>query len=427
MLHFALLSTFLWMLVEGHHLHQTFVNVFSQRRAQEGRQLAVYCGAAYGVPAVWVLLLVLLWPAAYERDDGFCFLSKQTGAIWFFLGPALVVITLNIYVLVQVSREVWDIGVMRPAASDSRTSEIIAKAKRAAKSSLAFGSILGITWVFGLLSLIMPSSVAFHYLFAVCNALGGLWIFGFHLLMDPEVGKRARRSTFGALLGPGKGKRKTKDNFLVVRRRKGGTLDKDIPHDLTTTWSGTDADRSSVPSAGASHLQGSVETAETHVSPSDRPAPGSLMLPVSRLPKAVVNPVMEHGAMALQDLTLPVYVHPPSEERGDWAADPEQRVARSATMETLWDPEEKLARTASAEVRAHHVVVQEGEAGLPKLSSLSEPVETAFNVPDAAPAAADAVFAALQARVTQGAHAEVAEVTEADPAAGDADDDWAPH
>lgn len=156
MLHFALLSTFLWMLVEGHHLHQTFVNVFSQRRAREGRQLVVYCCVAYGVPAAWVLLLALLWPEAYKRDDGFCFLSKQNGAIWFFLGPALVVIGLNIYVLVQVAREVWGIGVARPTASASPTAVIVAKTKRAAKSSLAFGSILGITWIFGLLSLVSP-------------------------------------------------------------------------------------------------------------------------------------------------------------------------------------------------------------------------------------------------------------------------------
>ena len=155
-LHFALLSTFLWMLAEGHHLHQTFVNVFSQRRTQEGRQIAVYCSVAYGGPAIEVLLLGFLWPAGYERDDGLCFLSMQKGAIWFFLGPALTVIALNVYVLVQVSREVWNLGVLD--RSDSRTAEIITKTKRAFKSSLAFGSILGITWVFGLLSLVVPDS-----------------------------------------------------------------------------------------------------------------------------------------------------------------------------------------------------------------------------------------------------------------------------
>jgi len=254
-LHFALLSTFLWMLAEGHHLHQTFVNVFSQRRAQEGRELAVYCSVAYGGPAVEVMLLLFLWPAAYERDDGICFLSKGKGAIWFFLGPALAVIALNVYVLVQVSREVWGLGVLN--RSDSQTTEIIAKAKRAFKSSLAFGSILGITWVFGLLSLVVPSSVAFHYTFAVCNALGGLWILGFHLLMDPEVGKKVRMSSLGAMLGSDNGKKKPKKHHVVVIRRKKGSVK------FNGSWSGTGTgtDRS-VSSEGAPQ-RGSVASAET--------------------------------------------------------------------------------------------------------------------------------------------------------------------
>ena len=234
-LHFALLSTFLWMLAEGHHLHQTFVNVFSQRRAQEGRQIAVYCSVAYGGPVVEVLLLVFMWPAAYERDDGLCFLSKETGAIWFFLGPALTVIVLNVYVLVQVSREVWGLGVLDQ--SDSRTAEIITKTKRAFKSSLAFGSILGITWVFGLLSLVVPDSVAFHYIFALCNALGGLHIFCFHLLKDPAVRNKVRTSTLGAMLGaansPVNGKRKPKKQHVVVVRRKKG------PVKFNGAWGGT--------------------------------------------------------------------------------------------------------------------------------------------------------------------------------------------
>jgi hypothetical protein len=174
------------------------------------------------------LLLVFLWPAAYERDDGLCFLSKQHGAIWFFLGPALIVIGCNIYVLVQVSREVWHLRVDR---SNSRAAEIIAKSKRAFKSSLAFGSILGITWVFGLLSLVVPDLLAFHYIFAFCNALGGLWIFCFHLLKDPEFRKRARASHLGAMLGSGNRNRKPQKN-RVVRRKKG-------PVQSNGVWGGT--------------------------------------------------------------------------------------------------------------------------------------------------------------------------------------------
>ena len=208
-LHFALLSTFFWMLVEGRHLFMTFVNVFKDHRSDEWRQLKVYSGLAYGVPALEVMVLACGWPAAYKRDDGFCFLSKQDGAVWAFFGPALVVIVLNMYVLVMVLRVVWDLS-PSPSAHDSTTDEIITKAKRAFKSSMVFGSILGVTWALGLLSLVVPSSLAYHYSFAVFNALGGLWIFGFHLLMDPEVGAAYREQTM-ACMASVKGK--------VTRRR----------------------------------------------------------------------------------------------------------------------------------------------------------------------------------------------------------------
>jgi len=277
-LHFALLSTFLWMLVEGRHLHQTFVNVFSQRRAQEGRQLALYCSVAYGAPAFEVLLLVLVWPAAYERDYGLCFLSKNEGAIWFFLGPALLVIALNAYVLVQVSREVWGIGVVNK--SDSSTAEIIGKTKRAAKASLVFGSILGITWVFGLLSLVVPDSLVFNYFFAICNALGGLWIFAFHLLKDPEASKKLRSSVLGVFMGSSNGKKKPQKQYVnVVRRKKGSVETK-----FTGAWSGPGTGTDSPVSTGGTLPMGSSlsvpgpETAEAGLAeaslkPASPPAP----------------------------------------------------------------------------------------------------------------------------------------------------------
>ena len=210
-LHFALLSTFFWMLVEGRHLYMTFVNVFKEHRFDEWRQLKMYSGVAYGVPALEVLVLACGWPTLYTRYDGFCFLSKQDGAIWAFFGPALVVIAHNIYVLVMVSREVWDLA-PRSGAHASTTDEVINKAKQAFKSSIVFGSILGVTWVIGLLSLVVPSSLAYNYSFAVLNALGGVWIFWFHLLMDPAVGAAYRD------------RKMTRRASVVMRRRdmKGG-------------------------------------------------------------------------------------------------------------------------------------------------------------------------------------------------------------
>ena len=187
-LHFTLLTTFLWMLVEGHMLHKTFVNVFGHRRLDEQKAMQQYMGLAYGLPLLEVLIVYFTWPAAYERDDGACFLAKENNAMWLFVGPALVVIVLNIYALVQISRVINEMPAV--GLRDSATTETIAKAKRAFKSALMFGSVMGITWALGLLSFFASSNLAFHYTFAVLNALGGVWIFYFHLAMDPEVKKK---------------------------------------------------------------------------------------------------------------------------------------------------------------------------------------------------------------------------------------------
>ena len=166
----------------------TFANVFGHRRQDESKALRWYMATAYGLPLIEVLVAYFAWPAAYDRDDGVCFLAKKNNAMWLFVGPVLVVIVLNIYVLVKISRVIYDMPAVSPR--DSTTSETIGRAKRAFKSALMFGSIMGITWLLGLLSFFAGSELAFHYTFAVFNALGGVWIFGFHLVMDPEVKKK---------------------------------------------------------------------------------------------------------------------------------------------------------------------------------------------------------------------------------------------
>lgn len=223
-LHFALFATFLWMLAEGHHLYQTFVNVFKAYKTDDWRQLKFYMAFAYLIPLIEVVVAVVLWPEAYERDDEVCFLSRDNGAIWLLAGPVLVVILLNIIALIMISRVIISIsGSHKPRGSS--TSETIYKAKRGFKSTLMFGSIMGITWSIGYLSLFFSDEIIFHYVFATFNALGGVWIFAFHLLMDPEVNRRVRRSTTST-----SSKRVHKKGGVIRRANRSG-------HDSSTGYS----------------------------------------------------------------------------------------------------------------------------------------------------------------------------------------------
>ena len=62
----------------------------------------------------------------------------------------------------------------------------IEKVKAGVKASAVILPLLGITWLFGLLSF-NSSTVVFKYLFAITNSLQGLMIFIFHCLLNEQV------------------------------------------------------------------------------------------------------------------------------------------------------------------------------------------------------------------------------------------------
>jgi hypothetical protein len=60
------------------------------------------------------------------------------------------------------------------------------KAKMALKGSAILFPLLGMTWIFGLL-VFNRETIAFKYLFAICNSLQGMMIFVFHVLINKKV------------------------------------------------------------------------------------------------------------------------------------------------------------------------------------------------------------------------------------------------
>jgi hypothetical protein len=61
----------------------------------------------------------------------------------------------------------------------------VANLSKGIKATLSFFCLLGITWVFGALA-IGNAGIVFLYLFAICNAFQGLFIFIFHCYIDPK-------------------------------------------------------------------------------------------------------------------------------------------------------------------------------------------------------------------------------------------------
>ncbi|EGD74676.1 hypothetical protein PTSG_06041 [Salpingoeca rosetta] len=177
-LHYFLLTSFLWMLMEGINLYKMFVTVFDSVGSARGKhvRLAVI---SYVVPAVIVIVTgAVLGLDAYGTDD-VCWLSYDNGALWAFLGPVCLIVAVNIVAFVLILRSVLGIGL---SSSSNKTRTLLV---RGFKISLCFFCVMGITWVFGILAL--TGDTAFLYLFTILNAFQGLFIFVFHCLRDKLV------------------------------------------------------------------------------------------------------------------------------------------------------------------------------------------------------------------------------------------------
>ena len=181
LLHFALLSAFCWMLAQGYTLYRQFVVVFD--RSDEHLMLRKFAAFAYGVPAIIAGVTAQL--AENSTHSTVCWLAGD--ALWAFAGPVLFVIVVNLGFFGAVMRV---IATSKPAAGAADGAKKIAKmaaAKRNFKATGSFFSLMGVTWVFGLLSLANIDSLVYQYLFSILNAFTGLWIFLFHCYIDPSL------------------------------------------------------------------------------------------------------------------------------------------------------------------------------------------------------------------------------------------------
>ncbi|XP_036907754.1 adhesion G-protein coupled receptor D1 isoform X1 [Sturnira hondurensis] len=176
LLHYFFLGAFAWMLVEGLHLYSMVVKVFGS----EGSKHRYYYGMGWGLPLLICAISVSCALDSYGTSNN-CWLSLQSGAIWAFVAPALVVIVVNIGILVAVTRVISQIS-----ADKFKVRGDPSAFKLTAKAVAVLLPILGTSWVFGVLA-VNHQAVAFQYVFAILNSLQGFFIFLFHCLLNSEV------------------------------------------------------------------------------------------------------------------------------------------------------------------------------------------------------------------------------------------------
>nr|KAF6463703.1 adhesion G protein-coupled receptor D1 [Rousettus aegyptiacus] len=176
LLHYFFLSTFAWMLVEGLHLYSMVIKVFG---SEDSKHLYYY-GIGWGLPLLICAVSISSATDSYGTTNN-CWLSLQSGAIWAFVAPALLVIVVNVGILVAVTRVISQIS-----ADSYKVHGDPSAFKLTAKAVAVLLPILGTSWVFGMLA-VNRQAVVFQYVFALLNSLQGFFIFLFHCLLNSEV------------------------------------------------------------------------------------------------------------------------------------------------------------------------------------------------------------------------------------------------
>ncbi|XP_032449066.1 adhesion G-protein coupled receptor F1-like [Lynx canadensis] len=207
-MHFFYLSLFFWMLMLGILLAYRILFVFHH----VGLHLMMAFGfcLGYGCPLIIsVVTIAVTQPGnGYERKD-VCWLnwSDKSKPLLAFAVPALTIVAVNLVVVLLVLTKLW-----RPTVGERPSQDNKATIVRMGKSLLILTPLLGLTWGFGIGTIVDNRNLAWHVIFALLNAFQGFFILCFGMLWDSKL----RQLLFNKLTPLSSQKQASKQNSTDV-------------------------------------------------------------------------------------------------------------------------------------------------------------------------------------------------------------------
>nr|XP_010993735.2 adhesion G protein-coupled receptor F4 [Camelus dromedarius]XP_031290427.1 adhesion G protein-coupled receptor F4 [Camelus dromedarius]XP_031290428.1 adhesion G protein-coupled receptor F4 [Camelus dromedarius] len=193
--HFFYLSLFFWMLFKALLIIYGILVVF--RRMMKSRMMAIGFAIGYGCPLVIAVTTVAVTvPGRGYTRHGACWLNwDDTKALIAFAIPALVIVAVNLVVVLVVA-----VNTQRPSIGSSKSQDL-AIIMRISKNVAILTPLLGLTWGFGIATLLQGTSLIFHIIFALLNAFQGFFILLFGTIMDHKI-RDALRMRMSSLKAP---------------------------------------------------------------------------------------------------------------------------------------------------------------------------------------------------------------------------------
>ncbi|KAL1022902.1 hypothetical protein UPYG_G00033960 [Umbra pygmaea] len=176
LLHYFFLAAFAWMCIEGIHLYLIVVGVIYNKGFLH-RNFYIF---GYGSPAVVVAISATLG-SKYYGTNKVCWLSTENNFIWSFIGPACLIILVNLLAFGVIIYKVYrHTAVKKPEISHYEN------IRSCARGALALLFVLGATWTFGVLHILNETTLT-AYLFTITNAFQGMFIFIFLCVLSRKI------------------------------------------------------------------------------------------------------------------------------------------------------------------------------------------------------------------------------------------------
>ncbi|XP_077414593.1 uncharacterized protein LOC144044207 [Vanacampus margaritifer] len=186
LLHFLVVASFVWMLLEALQLHllvQKLSRVQVIHRDGLPRLLLYLIG--YGVPFVVVGVSALVYSDGYGATiSNDCWLSQKRNFNWAVSGPVITVLAFNVILFCAT---LWS---LRPTLTDMRSDVSQSRDTRLIVFKIVTQFvILGCTWIIGL----YQHNLFFHVLFILLNSQQGTFLYIVHCVLNKEVREEYRK------------------------------------------------------------------------------------------------------------------------------------------------------------------------------------------------------------------------------------------
>uniref|UniRef100_A0A672SGJ6 Adhesion G protein-coupled receptor L4 n=1 Tax=Sinocyclocheilus grahami TaxID=75366 RepID=A0A672SGJ6_SINGR len=176
LLHYFFLAAFAWMCLEGIHLYLIVVGVIYNKGFLH-RNFYIF---GYGSPAVVVAISATLGYKYYGTST-VCWLSTENNFIWSFIGPACLIILVNLLAFAVIICKVYrHTAVKIPEISHYEN------IRSCTRGAIALLFVLGVTWTFGVMHILYETTLT-AYLFTFANVFQGLFIFIFLCVLSRRI------------------------------------------------------------------------------------------------------------------------------------------------------------------------------------------------------------------------------------------------